>query len=119
MLKRLLEDRHKPRWASVILCEANGTPWMYPVTIITVRYGGVYEGGPWAAFHCYPEDMPGAVTGDDTECSAWWADHKDSAYLGVGKTPELALKALTERMQVAIDRFKEETSASQESGAGK
>jgi hypothetical protein len=28
---------------------------LYPVTIITTRYSGVYEGGTWAAFPLDPD----------------------------------------------------------------
>lgn len=61
----------------------------YPITIITTRYGGVYEGGGWAAFNCHPEEVPLAATGDDTDCADWWYRH--SSEVGVGWTPDAAL----------------------------
>ena len=46
---------------------------MYPVTIIRTRYGGVYEGGPWAALDCSHDEVPEAAIGDDVACVEFWA----------------------------------------------
>lgn len=77
---------------------------VYPCTIIPARYGGVYEGARWLAFHCDPGDIPEGATGDDVECAGWWADlaeglvqiksyHGKSQQLQVGKadSPDEAL----------------------------
>jgi hypothetical protein len=50
---------------------------LYPVTIVRTRYGGVYEGGEWAAFFCEPQTVPEAAFGDDVECADWWALAKE------------------------------------------
>lgn len=68
----------------------------YPVTIITTRYGGAYEGGSWAAFNCDPEAIPDDATGCDPEADLWWS--RPSLPVGVGSTPDKALAALIERM---------------------
>ena len=46
---------------------------IYPVTIIRSRYGGVYEGGRWAASDCSHEEVPEGASGDDVECAEFWA----------------------------------------------
>jgi hypothetical protein len=80
-------DRH--------LCHAGkmspGQPWD-PRTIIRCRYGGAYEGGPWAAFPCHPEEIPGEAHGGDQVCITWWALPTMAA--GVGMTPDHALADL-------------------------
>jgi hypothetical protein len=56
---------------------------LYPVTMIRTRYGGIYEGGEWAAFPIRFDDIPPEVDGDDAACATWWADF---AYaVGVGR----------------------------------
>lgn len=41
---------------------------VYPVTIISDRYGDTYSGAPWPAFNLDPENVPEDVAGDDVEC---------------------------------------------------
>jgi hypothetical protein len=65
---------------------------LYPVTIIQTRYGGIYEGGPWAAFNLYPEQVPDDAVGGDIVCAPWWADFGKA--VGVGTTPDAALADL-------------------------
>jgi hypothetical protein len=56
-----------------------------PITIIATRYGGVYDGGVWAALPVHPEEVPDAAVGDDLDChsggrhlpSPWdWGRHR-------------------------------------------
>ena len=65
---------------------------LWPVTIISTRYGGTYEGGAWAAFNLDPEGIPEAVMGDDVSCSEWWGSWGGG--VGVGATPQEALDNL-------------------------
>lgn len=67
--------------------------YLYPVTITRTRYGGAYEGGAWAAFHNYPDQLPQGWDGDDITAANWWAENSWRA--GVGATPEKALDDLT------------------------
>ena len=46
---------------------------IYPTMIIFTRYGGVYEGGRWAALDCSHGDVPAAAIGSDVECAEFWA----------------------------------------------
>lgn len=74
---------------------------LYPVTIIRTRYGGIYEGGAWAAFNCDEWDVPTAATGCDPEREAFWR-HPKMVRVGVGGTPNEALSAL---VRVVEDAF--------------
>ncbi|MEA2660566.1 MAG: hypothetical protein QOH08_138 [Chloroflexota bacterium] len=65
---------------------------LYPVTIVQTRYGGIYEGGRWAAFLLRPEELPTDAFGGDIVCVPWWADFGDA--VGVGATPDAALADL-------------------------
>ena len=69
---------------------------IYPVTIIRTRYGGVYEGGRWAAFNLYPDQIPEDATGGDTECAVWWNTHDFP--VGVASAPTMALIDLADAM---------------------
>ena len=64
----------------------------YPVTIIATRYGGIYEGGEWAAFPLHPVQVPAEAIADDVTCSTWWEQFGSS--VGVGDTPAAALADL-------------------------
>lgn len=62
------------------------------MTITETRYGGVYEGGKWAAFDLEPDMIPPDAFGGDPECWAWWDEH--GAGVGTGDTPQEAYDAL-------------------------
>lgn len=65
---------------------------LWPVTILTSRYGGAWEGGKWLAFHCDPWEVPEEVFGDDVTCNHWFYDHPNT--YGAGQSPEAAVAAL-------------------------
>ncbi len=65
---------------------------LYPVTIVQTRYGGIYEGGAWAAFLSRPEEIPPDAFGGDSVCVSWWSDFVYA--VGVGATPDSALADL-------------------------
>lgn len=69
----------------------------YPVTIISARYGGVYEGGGWLAFNCYEEQVPEAASGDDVTCATFWAYYSEP--VGKGKTPNEAYNDLVKKLE--------------------
>lgn len=64
---------------------------MYPITLIKTRYQGTYEGGKWAAFNLYPEDIPLAATGSDNCCAEWWYEKGKEKFVAVGATEQVAL----------------------------
>jgi hypothetical protein len=91
---------------------------LYPMTVIKTRYGGIYEGGPWAALDCSFHEVPLAAVGSDIECAEFWSLAHAGSYeisdwraridapepgnleprrplkVGVGDSPEAALAAL-------------------------
>ena len=69
------------------------------IVITETRYGGVYEGGPWAAFSLSPPGTPPdeAFSGDTYACD-WW--DQPTVPVGVGDSPDEALAVL----QLLIDR---------------
>jgi len=71
----------------------------YPVTIVRVRYSGVYEGGQWSAFNMYDGELPQDAFDDDITCCEWWSDPENRKIVGVGGTPDKALAHLIELMK--------------------
>lgn len=65
---------------------------IYPVTILTDRYGGTYSGGRWLAFDLSPEEIPFEVDADDVTCYKFWKS--TDILVGLGSTPDEALKDL-------------------------
>ena len=41
---------------------------LYPVTIVTDRYGGTYSKGGWLAFNLPPNELPSESDADDVTC---------------------------------------------------
>ena len=80
--------RAKAAWLSLLRVSAD----LYPVTIVQTRYGGIYEGGAWAAFLSHPEEIPPDAFGGDSVCVSWWSDFVYA--VGVGATPDSALADL-------------------------
>ena len=64
----------------------------YPVTIVTARYSGLYEGGRWLAWPLDPGTLPTGWDGDDSECAFFWSTYEEP--VGKGATPAAALAAL-------------------------
>lgn len=63
--------------------------------VTQTRYGGVYEGGAWAAFAAPRELVDGsAAFGDDLACDAWWGKNSDKPWVAVGDTADVARRAL-------------------------
>jgi hypothetical protein len=66
----------------------------WPITVISVRYGGSYEGGRWGALPLRPGEIPPEATGHDIECQEWWEG--PPVAVGLGATPDRAVAALDE-----------------------
>lgn len=61
---------------------------LYPVLIFQTRYGGVYEGGSWAAIaNC--DIIPSDAIDDDLICCRWWMSDR-AKLVGVGGSPDQA-----------------------------
>ena len=74
---------------------SDGTVW--PCTLAITRYGGVYEGGEWAAFACLPHAVPEKAFGDDITCGEWWAN--PTVPVAVGPAPQDAYDALRKTLE--------------------
>ena len=72
----------------------DGYPW--PLTIIRTRYGGIYEGGQWAAFNQLPGEIPYEAMGEDSACVCWWTS-ADAESVGRGNSPMTATADLMKR----------------------
>jgi len=74
------------------------------VVIVETRYGGVYEGGPWAAFSVATHDaLPADAFGGDPEACGWWGH--PTVPVGVGDSPSEALA----RLEFVMDRDRDGT----------
>ena len=75
---------------------------LYQVAIFQSRYSGIYEGGEWFAianFESFDETgMLEYVFGDDCDAVDFWMSEK-SEMIGVGSTPDAAVKNLYERYE--------------------
>lgn len=65
---------------------------VYPVTIMTARYGGTYEGARWLALNLHPHEVPEDATGSDLDCMEFWRDYEGP--VGGGWTPMEAYLSL-------------------------
>lgn len=73
---------------------------IYPLTIITDRYGGTYSGGDFTAWNLQPCDVPDDVYSDDDTCCEFWMGSGDSRKykFGVGKSIEAAILDLRHKL---------------------
>lgn len=72
---------------------------VYPVTIVSDRYGGTYSNGKWLAFQLDPADIPEEVGGSDPEEMIFWDNHDSAQFpIGKGNTPNEALESLRRQL---------------------
>lgn len=69
---------------------------MYPLVIVSDRYGGCYSHGKFTVWNCYPENIPEEIFSDDNTCSYFWSSEiKDlNIKFGVGDTIQEAIDDL-------------------------
>lgn len=65
---------------------------IYPLTIVSDRYTGVYSGGKYTAWNLSASELPDGIDGDDTECMAFWRNN--TIPVGKGRTIGEALANL-------------------------
>ena len=73
---------------------------LWPIKIYEDRYMGTYSGGLWIAVantHDEHSDVEEFIYAGDTDCCNFWDAHKDVRFIGVGNTPNEALKALIDK----------------------
>ena len=72
---------------------------IYPLTIVSDRYGGCYSGGKYLAFNLFPWDLPREIEGSDVDCGGfWWSDACKAYIVGKGKTVTEAIDDLARRL---------------------
>lgn len=65
---------------------------IWPLTIISDRYDGVYSGGKWTAWNMNHWDISDMVSGDDMDCPDFFST--PNLIYGRGETPEEAIDDL-------------------------
>lgn len=89
------------------MVEINNKIDIWPLIIVNDRYGGIYSGGEWIAWHCYIDHLPRDQAGGDCECWDFWNSYDGFPACGKGKTIDEALqdlkKNLEERERKTID----------------
>lgn len=74
---------------------------VWPVVIVSSRYGGVYEDALWVAFNTW--NVPDGVLGDDLTCASFFAGGYDGI-IGKGNTPDYAVKDLEKQFRERGER---------------
>jgi hypothetical protein len=69
---------------------------LYPITIISDRYTGVYSGGRFTAWNLYEDKVPAEISLDDVTCNNFWVENK--IVCGIGYTPNEALEDLYNKL---------------------
>lgn len=73
---------------------------LYPVTVVSSRYGGCYEGGSYLAFNLDADSLPEDYNGDDTDCSFFFAEADRKGWpIGRGADPTAAVADLKARLK--------------------
>jgi hypothetical protein len=70
---------------------------LYPVTVTTARYGGIYEPGRWIAFASHPHELPAEWDADDVTCASFFQERRGE--IGGGDTPQEAYDDLVRLLQ--------------------
>lgn len=65
---------------------------IYPLTICSDRYGGVYSGGKFIAWNLDADEVPEDMYSDDCGCHSFWLDN--DIVCGKGDTVESAIADL-------------------------
>jgi hypothetical protein len=84
---------------------------IYPITIISDRYSGVYSGGEWTAWALDPDNLPDGIFDSDVECAVAWSELKEDRKrgklaFGIGNTPDEALRDLVRSNGTITERYK-------------
>lgn len=74
---------------------------IYPLTIVSDRYGGSYSGGKFTAWNLDADEIPAEIAGDDVECYDFW--NKNEATVGKGDTIREALFDLYIKLKKEAD----------------
>lgn len=73
---------------------------IFPLTITSDRYGGVYSGGNYVAWNLLAEDVPEAASGDDESCYNFWLYNE--IVCGIGRTVSGAVADLYLKLNCGV-----------------
>jgi hypothetical protein len=92
---------------------------LFPVVVFEDRYGGSYAGGAWVAIaNATWGGGPAAsrldfvfdgAGGGDIEACEFWDEHRETEWIGVGSTPDLAVQVLVDRHFARLNGMTRET----------
>ena len=77
---------------------------IFPLTVVSDRYGGTYSGGNYTAWNLYPDEIPLEINGDDVTCHDFWLNIHNAygtekhTLCGVGDTMASAAHDLKRRL---------------------
>ncbi len=82
---------------------------IYPLTIVSDRYDGVYSGGTWTAWNLEFHKIPEEIESNDIVCATWWSDFNakkirlrnmfgEKVLVGKGSTPQSAMEDLERKL---------------------
>lgn len=75
------------------------------ISVIPDRYHGTYSGGRFTAWQGSPDNIPAAVTADDTTCRLFWEHIRaEPVLIGIGETPEEATHDLESKLKRGFPR---------------
>lgn len=74
---------------------------LYPLTIVSDRYGGGYSGGLFTAWLLDWTVVPDEIDGCDPECNTFWNNYQ--GLVGKGRTPQEAYDDLRKKIIEAVD----------------
>lgn len=75
---------------------------IYPLTIVSDRYGGTYSGGNFTAWNLDFDEIPHAVNSDDVDCHEFWLENQ--IVVGKGSTINEAIYDL----YLKLEEYKKE-----------
>lgn len=90
------------KWGDFSLTRRHRT-YVYPLTIISSRYSGVYSGAYNIAFPLRFMDVPKEAVGSDPECMQFWWEEVSDEDVGYGDTPEEAYQDLIDKIVRAYE----------------
>jgi hypothetical protein len=75
--------------------------FIYPLTVVSDRYCGVYSRAAWTAWNRDPDCVPEEIYGGDDECMIYWDEEYNHEYdlVGFGDTPQNAIDDLATKIK--------------------
>ena len=77
---------------------------IYPITIISDRYGGTYSGGQYTAWPIFYYDIPEGPEDSDIPCFDFW-QNVDKSFIGIGESIDAAKLDLIFKMKKKLEDY--------------